>query len=416
MATGRTSQRARRSRILPRPRWIVDSLGGLPSIFWWLWVSHFLYWSGRFTMVFLALFLTAHMGLSPASMGVHLAVYGLGGVLSVLCGGAIADAVGRRPALLGSLLFSAVLTVVLAVTSAGPVLPLVLFVLGLVSFATKPVFETFIADVVEPHDRHRAYSLNYIAINCGFIVAPQAAALLVEQSWAMMMLVESAVLVVVCVLVLVSVPSDRRTAVKESERLPNRGLRIVFADRLFMAFVITNLAFMVVLMQNTLSLPIFMADEGYSTRAFAWLLTLNGLILIALQIPVSTRVLRYRASTTLVVATVLMALGYAIYPFADAWWILAVGVTVWTLGELINMPTAAWLASRFAPAEYRGRYLGVFALTSSLAFLVGPLVSGVLLDVAGPQALWWVCTGLMVVTSIARWALVSAQEKRIARH
>ncbi|MFH7322335.1 MFS transporter [Aeromicrobium sp. JJY06] len=388
----------------------------LPATFWWLWFSHFLYWAARFTMIFLSLFLTVEMGLSPSSMGIHLAVFGLGGVLSVLAGGAVADAVGRRPALLGSLGCSAVLTALLAVARPGPGLLVVLFGLGLASFAAKPVFETFIADVVDASQRHRAYSLNFVAINSGFIVAPQVAALLIELSYAAMLAVEAVALLVVCLLVAVSVPSDRRPRAQTPGTLPGRGLGPVFADRTFMAFVALNLVFMVVLMQNTLSLPIFMAKEGYSTSQFAWLLTLNGVILILFQMPVSTRVLQYRASTTLVVASALMALGYAIYPFADAWWILAVGVTVWTAGELINMPTAAWITSRFATVRFRGRYLGVFGLTSALAFLVGPLLSGILLEWAGPQALWWACAGLMAASAVARWLLVPFQEERIRHH
>lgn len=396
--------------------WAVRSFGGLSSTYWWLWTSHFVYWAGRFTMIFLSLFLTAGMGLSASSMGVHIALFGAGGVISVLWGGAIADLLGRRPALLGSMLCSAALTASLSITGPGPALAAVLFCLGLASFATKPVFETFMSDVVDTADRHRAYSLNFIAINSGFIVAPLIAAMLIERSYTTMLLAEAGVLLVVSAMVMACVPSDRRRRPARGLVASGPGLSSVFKDRVFMAFTAVNLAYMVVLMQNTLSLPIFMKGAGYSTQEFALLLSLNGGLLILFQIPVSNRVRKHQASSTLVLATGLMAVGYGIYPFADTWWLLAIAVVVWTCGELINMPTAAWMASRFGPPELRGRYLGVFATTSALAFLIGPMTGGFLLDLAGAKALWWVCSGLMVAASIARWLLVSAQEDRIRDH
>lgn len=388
----------------------------LPAIFWVLWTSHLLYWTVRFTMIFLSLFLTVEMGLSASATGMHLAAFGLGGIVSVLVGGAVSDAIGRRPALLGSLVASALLTTLLALMGPGVLLVLVLFGLGAASFMTKPVFETLIADVVDPDHRHRAYSLDFVAINTGFLVSPQIAAWLVERSYTAMLLAEAGAMVLVTAVVAISVPSDRRRRAPSPGVQPTGvlgGIGSVFRDRAFVAFVVLNLVFMLVLIQNTLSLPIYMADQGYSTRQFAWLLTLNGAILIVFQMPVSAWVQRRRSSTMLALASALMALGYAVYPFADAWWILAGGVVVWTSGELINMPTAAWVASRFGPVEFRGRYLGVFALTSSVAFLVGPLLSGFLLELAGPRALWWTCAVLMLLSACGRWLIGGHQEARV---
>ena len=395
-------------------RWAKTSFGGLPATFWWLWLFHLIYWAGRFIMIFLSLFLTVEIGLSPSSMGLYVALFGAGGVVSVLFGGTMADLVGRRLALHASLLSSAILAGFLSTTPTGPWLGAILFLLGLASFAAKPVFETFMVDVVDSGDRHRAYSLNYIAINLGFIISPPVAAILVERSFRTMMVAEALGLLVVAALVSWRIPNDRRSRHDSAPTGPPAGLATVFKDRMFVGFVTLNLMFMVVLMQNTISLPIFMAEEGYSTTGYAALLSLNGVILILFQIPVSNRVVRYRASMSLVLATGLMALGYAIYPFATNWWVLALGVTVWTAGELINMPTAAWIASRYGPLRLRGRYLGFFALTSALAFMIGPIVGGYLLEFVGSEALWFACSAMMVVVAILRFFMAKAQEVRIS--
>jgi MFS family permease len=63
-------------------------------------------------------------------------------------------------------------------------------------------------------------------------------------------------------------------------------------------------------------------------------------------------------------------------------------MVVLTIGEMIMVPTSTALTANLAPAEMRGRYMGLFGLTWSIAFGVGPVLGGYLNDAVAPAAIW----------------------------
>src|SRR5688572_31597818 len=77
-----------------------ESVSGLPREFWWLWTSTLVNRLGGFVATFMALYLTLDRGYSASYAGLVAALHGLGGVVSSLGGGVMADRLGRRPTML----------------------------------------------------------------------------------------------------------------------------------------------------------------------------------------------------------------------------------------------------------------------------------------------------------------------------
>jgi MFS family permease len=63
------------------------------------------------------------------------------------------------------------------------------------------------------------------------------------------------------------------------------------------------------------------------------------------------------------------------------------------------------LASRLAPKHARGTALGVYNTLQSLGFFAGGAVGGWLAKTAGPQALFMVCAGLMLLWLLLAWPM-----------
>src|ERR1044072_1697420 len=81
-------------------RAVRESVSGLPREFWWLWTSTLVNRLGAFVATFMALYLTLDRGYSASCAGLPASPRGLGGVISSLGGGVMADRLGRRPTLL----------------------------------------------------------------------------------------------------------------------------------------------------------------------------------------------------------------------------------------------------------------------------------------------------------------------------
>jgi MFS family permease len=87
-------------------------------------------------------------------------------------------------------------------------------------------------------------------------------------------------------------------------------------------------------------------------------------------------------------------------------------ILVWTLGQIgLSVMFGATFAG-LAPADLRGRYMGVASATWSLGAVLGPLVGTALLDHAGRTALWAACSATGVALYAAQRAVAPALRRR----
>jgi MFS family permease len=98
------------------------------------------------------------------------------------------------------------------------------------------------------------------------------------------------------------------------------------------------------------------------------------------------------------VGYILCATGYALNALAHSISGLAVCILIFTLGEMIAMPTSQAYLADLAPQHMRGRYMGVSGLTWALALITGPAL-GLKLFATAPTIYWVACAGLGVLAA-----------------
>jgi MFS family permease len=79
--------------------------------------------------------------------------------------------------------------------------------------------------------------------------------------------------------------------------------------------------------------------------------------------------------------------------------VLALGVFVFTLGEMVAMPVSSAYVADLAPTEYRGRYSGFINLTAALAVIVGPSI-GMNMFGQSPTLFCLSCGGLGLLAAV----------------
>ncbi|MFG2824320.1 MDR family MFS transporter [Kitasatospora sp. NPDC048365] len=382
---------------------VSETVGGLPQQFWWLWASTLVNRLGGFVVTFLALYLTAERGYSASYAGLVSALFGLGAAISALGAGVLTDRLGRRPTLLAAQLATAVFTAVLGFTDGPVAIAVVAFLTGLANNASRPAISAIIADIVPAEDRVRAYSLNYWAINIGFGVSAAAAGLIATHGYLTLFLLDALSTLLCAVLIFVRIPETRpdRTAAVAPGSKPV-GLGTVFRDGPFMAVVGVNLLLAMVFQQGSTTLAVDMGQHSITTAEFGLVASLNGVLIVLLQLPV-TRWMEGRSRTGLLVAgALLIGWGFGLSALAGSSAALyALTVVVWTIGEIINAPTMMGLVAELSPATARGRYQGVYSLSWSLASFLGPLAGGLLLDHAGSAVLWGTCAVVGTIAAVA---------------
>ncbi|MFE1957127.1 MDR family MFS transporter [Streptomyces sp. NPDC059479] len=398
-----------------------ESVSGLPREFWWLWTSTLVNRLGAFVATFMALYLTLDQGYSASYAGLVASLHGLGGVVSSLVAGVMTDRLGRRPTLLIAQSSTAASVALLGFMRDPVSIAAVAFLVGMASNASRPAVQAMMADIVRPEDRVRAFSLNYWAINLGFAISSAGAGFIAQYSYLAGFLGEAAMTLACAVLVFLKLPESRPETTSERTSVRGKagsgtgtgtdrtdiGLGDVLRDGRFMSVVTLSFVVALIFQQGFVGLPVAMGAAGFSSVDYGTAVAVNGVLIVVLQIPV-TRFIQHRdPRRLLILSSVLAGYGFGLTAFAGsslAFYTLT--VCVWTLAEIVNAPTQTGLVVRLSPVHGRGRYQGMYTMSWSVAGLVAPLMSGLIIDRFGAEWLWGACAVLGTVAGLGYWLLM----------
>ncbi|MBG0854312.1 MFS transporter [Streptomyces spinoverrucosus] len=372
-------------------RAVRESVSGLPREFWWLWTSTLINRLGGFVATFMAMYLTLDRGHSATYAGLVAALYGLGGVVLSIGGGVMADRLGRRPTLLIAQASTAVSVALLAFVQHPLAIAGVAFLVGAASSASRPAVQAMMADIIRPEDRVRAFSLNYWAINLGFAISSTAAGFIAEVSYRAGFLIEAGMTMACAIVVFVKLPESRPVRAATAKEADTVSLGTVLRDGRFMGVVGLSFLLALIFQQGSVGLPIAMGEAGLTPADYGMAIAVNGVLIVALQIPV-TRFIEHRDTRRLLIISSLLAgYGFGLTAFAGSVGLFALTVCVWTLAEIVQAPTQTGLVVALSPEHGRGRYQGMHTMSWSVAGLVAPLMSGFVIDRYGAEWLWGLC-------------------------
>lgn len=127
------------------------------------------------------------------------------------------------------------------------------------------------------------------------------------------------------------------------------------------------------------ALPAIQADLGVDTRALAWIFNIYVLFQL-MGTPLMAKLSdRYGRRAIYVLNLALFGLGSLILALTDSFEILLIGRAIQGLGAGGIFPVASAVIGDTFPPEKRGSTLGLLGAVFGIAFLVGPILGGVLL-------------------------------------
>jgi MFS family permease len=360
----------------------------MPPAAWGLFAGTFVNRLGTFVFPFMTLYLTRR-GYSAAQAGGAVAMYGLGGIGSQLVGGLVTDRIGRRNTIALSMLAASGLTLVLWRASTLATVYPMMAMLAFVAEMHRPAASALIADVVPSERRVTAFALLRFAINIGWATGLALGGFLADRSFAYLFVgdaITSSAFGLVSVAVL---PHGTRTTRGEERRLP-AATRAILADRGFLLFLGSILVGSAIYTQNVSTFPLHVRDAGFSNAVYGGLQSLNGLIIVLVELPITAWARRHPRTRMVALGGVLVGAAFASLLVARAIPALVAMVVVWTLGEMVASPaTSAFVADR-SPEHARGRYQAALGTMFALGAIVGPLVGSATYGVS-PDALWIGC-------------------------
>ncbi|WP_067469949.1 MFS transporter [Actinomadura macra] len=378
------------------------------SLVWALTATHFVSRAGGVARSFLVLYLTQERGLAPTTAGAVVAAVGVGDIGSQLLGGWLGDRIGRRHTMLLGFLGTAVALVALGSAETLPAICAAALGVGLMAELFRPVGSAAVADL-PAQERVRAFGLLFWAANLGFTVSTVAAGALAQQGYGILFWINAGASVLAALIVWRHVPETRPSIPKATRQAL---LPALLRDPLMLAMVAIHVVYFTTFLQSFSTLPLIMAGDGYGPGMYAAVLALNGIVIVVVQ-PIAVRLLDGRDTASVLAVSMLLVgvgggLGAVVHNGAGH----AGAISVWTLGQIgVSVMFGATFAN-LAPADLRGRYMGVASATWSLGAVLGPLLGTALLDHAGRTALWAACSATGLALFTAQRAVAPALRRR----
>lgn len=385
-------------------------LRGLPREVWIVCAASLVNRAGTMVLPFLVLYLSRSLGLVPARAALALTLYGIAAMISGPVAGRLCDRFGSLRVMKISLFISG--AILLAFPLAGTFFSIlaITFVWALVSEAVRPAALTAVAEMVLPEQRRAAFALSRLAVNLGMSVGPAAGGFLAVVSFDALFWADGATSILAgIVLALAPLRAGRAAASAgplwqeprdlgreiEAESVtplatapPARPLSVL-RDLRLLYFLAAMFPVVLVFFQLTAALPLFLVQHlGLPESFFGLIFTLNTLLIVFLEVPLNLRTSHWSYRRSLALGAVLYAVGFGALAFVGHQAAIAATVVVWTFGEMVFLPAGAAYVADIAPPGRQGECMGLYTMTFSLAFAVGPWLGTVVMEQFGPQMLW----------------------------
>ena len=390
---------------------------------------------------FLSLYLHGERKVPMSLVGGIFFVAALAGAVGQVVGGELTDRLGRKIVIVGSQLFRSLAFVGfgVAVLLHAPILWFALLTScsALAGRAFEPPSGAMVADIATGPARAEYYAVLRIGGNLGWAIGPAIGGFLAALSYPTLFLIAAGVLFTAGIFMALKVEETRphrlahsleaqesTTAVPSSTgtaplaRYGFEEMGQALRHGTFVRYCVVSLILFTVMSQLISTLSVYAVQwAGITKVQLGALYALNGLMVVFLQLPVVRALQPYRLTTALIAGSILYGAGYAMMGLGSGFPLLATAMFVVTMGEIVTTPASMNLVANFSTVQLRGRYMGVYGLFNSFGWSSGPLIGGVLLDLAAGRSmlLWGPIGALALVASAGYMDLRRRVDLRVDR-
>ena len=384
-----------------------SDLRALPAAAWILCFGTFLNKFGAFVVPFLTLYLTGQ-GYTAGEAGLAVGAYGVGGLVASLLGGHLADKVGRRKTIVLSMFLGAATMLLLSQAHGLPAVILVTALTGLTNEFYRPASTALLTDLVPSSQRVTAFASLRMAFNAGFAFGPATAGFLAAYGYFWLFAGDAATSVLFGLVALVALPRGAHDV--RSNASWSDAMVVLRHDRKLHQLLLANFAIALVFFQMASTFGLHVTKLGFSPAVYGAIVSLNGALVVFCELLLTMFTRRFPARRVMAVGYVLCAAGYALNAFAHTIPALVLCMVLFTFGEMVTMPMASAYMADLAPADMRGRYMGVSGLTWAVAMIIGPGL-GMKLFTLSPATYWAVSGGLGLLAAAVISINVSARSE-----
>jgi MFS family permease len=348
-------------------------------------------------MPFMSLYLVKEQHVLAKTSGLIYLVAGIAAALAQGTAGELADRIGRRRLMSAALALRAghMILLGLAVNAhvSVHVLGALIVVNGILRALFEPAAAAAVTDLAPEGERVTAFALSRMGVNLGWSLGPMIGGGLTHIGYGTLFFVAAPVLLAAAVVAHRIADAPRGRAPTRSEGIGAGALvqalrqNPPFAMCLGLVFLGSTMT-----VQFFATLSTYMGAElGHSPGTIGLVYTVNGLLVLAFQLPAVALIRRGGARVALVFGPTLYVIAYFMFGLSPSFAWLALCAAVLTAGEVVFSPALSDMAAFLGDPARQGRNFGLFGLMQTLGVSLGPLVGGAVFDALRHRhvLMWW---------------------------
>ena len=368
---------------------------------------------GTMALPFLMVYLTEVAHCTPGRAGLVLGAYGAGSLVAGPLAGWAVSRVGARAVMIASLLGSGVLMLLFSQLEGFTGILVVTFAWAVSGEAFRPACSAVVAAHVPSERRREAFAIIRLAVNLGMTIGPLFGGFISEHSFTTLFVLDAVSSFAAAGFLMLPVGSTLSTpaptlgmaASRTEERPAVTPLIVHLIGVLLLAMVAyQGLSTMALYMTQNLHLP---------KSSYGIVFALSGLIIVVLEVPLTTWLSGWSHRQLLVIGALLTAIGFAALSVAATLTAVIATTIVWTFGEMLLGPAAAARVADLEPSSRRGLYMGFYNAIWSASFALGPWLGSISFSQFGART-HWLIVGAVGLTAAAVFGAQRVAKSRSA--
>ncbi len=345
-------------------------------------------------------------GASDTMVGLLVGIFSFMQFVFTPIWGRISDVIGRKPILVFGLMCSVAGYLMFGLANSLMVLFISRMLSGL-GGANISAAQAYIADVTTPFNRAKGMGLIGMAFGLGFVFGPFMGGLLVAYGYEYPGFAAAGLSAISLVTTMIALPESHVHRAKKvtgiSASLSGKAL-FTALRKPFMGPMLVLYFFIIFALANIFSTFPLLAARDYhlSDREIGYLYGYIGLIGAIVQGGGIRILLRFVSERKLfIIGNGIMMAGLVLIPYAGTIPLLLGALTLLSIGNGANNPTALSIISNHARNEEQGGVLGLTQSLSSLARVLGPVWGGWIFGAAGHAFPFLTGGAVMIIVLVA---------------
>ena len=369
----------------------INNFKGFTREIWILAIITFINRAGTMVLPFLSKYLKENMHFSYSQVGWIMVSFGFGSMLGSWLGGKLSDKIGFYKIMIFSLFTSGIGFLLLQFVTSFVGLCIGMFSIMVIADMFRPAMFVSLGAYSKPENRTRALTLVRIAVNLGFAAGPALGGLIIMAIGYRGLFWVDGLTCILAIGLFALLVKEKKKPISDIAKIDESKRISVFKDKIFWVFLFVSFVTAMIFFQLFTTLPLYHHERfGLTEFETGLLMTLNGLLIFALEMPVVSYFERKKVQKLKIIlwGTLLMAMGFYLL-LINIWaGILVISMIFVSIGEVFSFPFSNAFALSRAPLGHEGRYMAIYTMSFSTAHIVSSKLGMEIIGHFGYQLNW----------------------------